>query len=879
MELGQVLAGRYKIIERIGSGGMSTVYRAHEIGLEREVAIKVLITALTSDAGLVERFNREARTIANLQHPNIIPIYFYGTEEAFGSFLVMPLLKGGTLDQRLKQLEIRPSITEVGELADKLGSALQFAHDRGIVHRDIKFSNIMFDEAGSPYLSDFGIAKMLGGTNLTGTGMTVGTPQFMPPEQWRNDDITPAVDQYALGVLLYAMLTQHMPFDAPTPHALMYQHLQNEPPRASSFRDDVPLAIEEALTRALAKDPAARFPTISEFTGRIAETARQVTREYSGFFKAPVEYAPPKTGSVTPAKISNPKQTLPDTPTAMVSDATKARGEKPPTQIVDEVTDGTVNRSAFFGGMLTVLLIGLIIIGGGIAYVMSTRQEATETAVVLEASSTPIGSVIDAVTEEATVTQEDTVPAPSETATEAPSETKLPSATPTETYTPSITPSNTPDLTTTALAAFATNRANEQATENAQLRLTGTALADLATRRAREDTTATQAAVIAVQTAEANANAANTATVAAATLISLEANRNATSTAIAVINEEQQANIQTATALANSSGANGTATAFALMQNNLATQQAHQAATLTAQALLPTNTPVEGDQIVYGLALSLNGNNQDSQVFYFEGNEGDIISVSASSRDFDTFLEIYYDGALITSDDDSGYNTDSRISNLRLEESDIYAILIRPYEGRMNGDFTLGVTEMVDCPNVQASRLLVGELARVTFTGGANRLRTSTSTESELVASIPEGGSFTVLEGPRCADSFAWYRVDYNGAVGWTAEGDEDEYWLESIPDGDALLLTGGIGLSDGTELDPGAFQVEYFCTSRGYQTSNDGTDWYCEDGFGAHVITLGQGDFDEICQDTYHNVAAFALQNGEGVSEAFRWRCYAYPN
>jgi eukaryotic-like serine/threonine-protein kinase len=872
MELGQVLAGRYKIIERIGSGGMSTVYRAHEIGLEREVAIKVLITALTSDAGLVERFNREARTIANLQHPNIIPIYFYGTEEAFGSFLVMPLLKGGTLDQRLKQLEIRPSIYEVGELADKLGGALQFAHDRGIVHRDIKFSNIMFDDTGSPYLSDFGIAKMLGGTNLTGTGMTVGTPQFMPPEQWRNDDITPAVDQYALGVLLYAMLTQHMPFDAPTPHALMYQHLQNEPPRASEFREDVPEAIEAALTRALAKDPNERFPTIAEFTGRIAETSRGVTREYSGFFKAPVDYLPVKTNN-------NPKQIMPDTPTEMVaaSDSVKARDEKPPIQMVSDTrvsaSNAGMNRGAFFGGMLTVLLIGLIVIGAALTYVMSNRPEPTETAVRLEVSDTPIFVLAEAVTEE--LSQEATVPAPIEVA----SETKPPSATPSETFTPSITPSNTPDLTTTALAAFATNSANEQATENAQLRLTGTALADLATNRAREDMTATQAAVIAVQSAEANANSAATATVAAATSLAVEMHRNATSTAIAIFNEEQQSNIQTATAQSALSGPNGTATAFALIQNNIATQQSNHAATQTAQALLPTNTPVEGEQINYGQARFLNADDEDSVVYYFEGHAGDIISISASSRDFDTYLELYYDGALISTDDDSGYNADSRISNIRLETTDIYAILLRAYDGMMNGDFSIGVTEMLDCPNTQVSRLLVGELARVTLSGGANRLRTGTSTESDLLDSIPEGASFTVLEGPDCADGFAWYRVDFNGTIGWTAEGDESSYWLELVPDGEALLLTDGQGLSDGAELDAGAFQIEYFCTSRGYTTSNDGTNWYCENESGETTITLQQSDFDEICQDTYHNDEAFALQDGEGVSPAFRWRCYGYPD
>ena len=188
------------------------------------------------------------------------------------------------------------------------------------------------------------------------------------------------------------------------------------------------------------------------------------------------------------------------------------------------------------------------------------------------------------------------------------------------------------------------------------------------------------------------------------------------------------------------------------------------------------------------------------------------------------------------------------------------------------------MTEMLDCPTVLPSRMLVGEFGRVTLTGGANRLRTSPTTDGTLLGTIPEGEVFEVLAGPICADNFAWYQVDFDAEIGWTAEGDNSEYFLELLPDDEPILLAGAQGLTNGADLEAGEFQVEYYCSRRGLNTSNDTIDWFCTNASDVPVLTLVQSDFDQICRDTYDVEDAFALQDGSSPSPAFRWRCYYFP-
>jgi dipeptidyl aminopeptidase/acylaminoacyl peptidase len=183
-----------------------------------------------------------------------------------------------------------------------------------------------------------------------------------------------------------------------------------------------------------------------------------------------------------------------------------------------------------------------------------------------------------------------------------------------------------------------------------------------------------------------------------------------------------------------------------------------------------------------------------------------------------------------------------------------------------------------NCPGTLPTRLVIGEVARVTYGGTANRLRTGAGTNNSQINSIPPGGNFVVLDGPECEDGYAWWQVDYDGQVGWTAEADDTEYWLERMrwgSSGNLELLTGGVGRVNGARMGPGEFQVEYYCPQLGYGgTTRDNTNWYCTRGRSA-VYTLQQADYDRICRETYSNSNAVARRNGSGSIPAFRWRCY----
>ena len=254
--------GTYDIHSELGRGGMATVYLAHEISLDRKVAIKVMSPAMLHGAGMVERFKREARTAAGLSHPNIIPIY--AVHEIDGLlFCVIKLVEGTPLDSVMRELGQLPVPMVHGILA-QVGGALGYAHRHGVVHRDIKPGNILIDDEGWAVVTDFGIAKVTESEGLTSTGMAIGTPTYMSPEQATADGVTGASDQYSLGVVAYEMLTGRPPFTGTSMMALMYSHFHDDPPSIRLFRPDVPDQLCDAVMRMLRKDPAARWPSMEE---------------------------------------------------------------------------------------------------------------------------------------------------------------------------------------------------------------------------------------------------------------------------------------------------------------------------------------------------------------------------------------------------------------------------------------------------------------------------------------------------------------------------------------------------------------------------------------------------------------------------------------
>ncbi len=280
--VGQTL-GQYELRALLGAGGMGAVYRGYQAGLRREVAVKVLPSTLAMDTSYIARFNREAEVSASLEHAHIVPVYDHGTQDGV-SYVVMRLLTGGSLADRLRaaseEQRPSPSLREISGMLHQLASALDYAHSQDVIHRDIKPGNIMFDNQGDAFLVDFGIAKLMNATtNLTGTGVGVGTPSFMPPEQWRSEPLTPAADQYALAVVVYQMITSHLPFEADTPFQAMHKHLNEPPTPPQSYRPDVPEAVSLVLNRAMSKDPAdgsrPRLPSLRRLTARSPASNRR----------------------------------------------------------------------------------------------------------------------------------------------------------------------------------------------------------------------------------------------------------------------------------------------------------------------------------------------------------------------------------------------------------------------------------------------------------------------------------------------------------------------------------------------------------------------------------------------------------------------------
>ncbi|MBI3242434.1 MAG: protein kinase [Chloroflexi bacterium] len=271
--------GSHHILEQIGFGGMASVYIAYQPGLERMVAIKVLPELYAQNAKFMERFAQEARIIARLEHPNIIPIFDFATHDGL-AYLTMRYVQAGTAKEILSRGPL--SLADVSKIITDIASALDYAHAQGVIHRDVKPANILVDKTGHAYLTDFGIAKLLEATaDLTSTGSSMGTPAYMAPEQTLNQLITPQTDVYSLGVMLYEMVTGHLPFDSETPMATALMHVNTSAPSIRHFNPGLPPALEAMIEKALAKEPGDRYATAGQlaqaFNAVVAATASAAT--------------------------------------------------------------------------------------------------------------------------------------------------------------------------------------------------------------------------------------------------------------------------------------------------------------------------------------------------------------------------------------------------------------------------------------------------------------------------------------------------------------------------------------------------------------------------------------------------------------------------
>jgi len=254
--------GEYEILGELGRGGMATVYAAHDIALDRRVAIKVIAPSLGASPALVERFRREARTAASLSHPNIIPIYSVRHADRL-LYFVMKHVDGRPLDSILRETGALP-VPTVQAILGQVAGAVGYAHRHGVVHRDIKPGNILIDDEGWCVVTDFGIAKVAESEGLTTSGMMVGTPAYMSPEQCLSNNISGASDQYALGVVAYEMLTGRLPFPGTSMMSVMYAHVHVPVPAIEELRTECPPELAGAVMRMLAKEPDERWPSIEE---------------------------------------------------------------------------------------------------------------------------------------------------------------------------------------------------------------------------------------------------------------------------------------------------------------------------------------------------------------------------------------------------------------------------------------------------------------------------------------------------------------------------------------------------------------------------------------------------------------------------------------
>ncbi len=315
--------GRYEVVQQLGQGGMATVYLARDPSIKRQVAIKVLPRQFTHDPQFRTRFQREAEVIAALEHASIVPVYDFG-EQDDQPFIVMRYMSGGTLADRISKGAL--SITEIASLFQRIGPAMDYAHSKGVIHRDIKPGNILFDSQDEASLSDFGIAKIAEATAaFTGTGVMVGTPAYMSPEQAKGDkNLTGRTDIYSLGVVLFEALSGELPFHADTPMGVAIAHIQSPVPSLLERKPNLPPTFEGVIRKALDKDPGRRFSTATELAqaiqdrgtmleqgtvlenGTVLETPGTVVEPYD--FSTPHPSSGPPTPSSTRVDAPPPKK-------------------------------------------------------------------------------------------------------------------------------------------------------------------------------------------------------------------------------------------------------------------------------------------------------------------------------------------------------------------------------------------------------------------------------------------------------------------------------------------------------------------------------------------------------------------------------------------
>src|SRR5229473_2950945 len=465
--LGRIIAG-YRLLQVLGRGGMSIVFLAQRLDDPQDrVAIKILMpsTAPTPEefVSFQARFMREAQSAYHMHHEHILPVLGYGQEQGL-FYMIMPVITGGTLTTRLASASGPLPLAEVARYLDQLAGAIDYANQHGVVHRDIKPSNVLIDTRGSVYLVDFGIIHLFDSglyaldeapTSLTTTGRMYGTPAYMAPERFKGEQAEPATDIYALGVMLYLLVTGQLPFKADNPIAVGMKHLNEMPPSPRSLRPDLPEPAEAAILKALAKEPADRFASAGALAAAFDAGIRgQWAQE---LFPLPPVWAPNQvdTQVVQPTMASIvPIPEAPAQPTPLVLGPTPApssgamRGVNVPTQVnpapivYPQPRSRNLLSALLLGALLIVIvLLSLLLLPGLLAsHSGSPTPAPTHQAIPTSTRGVPINTGITPTS----TTGATPTPPPITSPTPKGSSTPLPKTSPTPSGSPIATPGTTP---------------------------------------------------------------------------------------------------------------------------------------------------------------------------------------------------------------------------------------------------------------------------------------------------------------------------------------------------------------------------------------------------------------------------------------------------